>query len=65
MLEPNWATVASLIESCKLNAVDPLAYLARTLAAIVTGHKQSRDRRIAAMELSGIMEQLSQSFRRV
>jgi hypothetical protein len=23
----NWATIASLIERCKLNAVDPLAYL--------------------------------------
>ncbi len=38
----NWATIASLIESCKLNAVDPLAYLTRTLTAIVNGHKQSR-----------------------
>ncbi|MDQ0318617.1 hypothetical protein QO002_000755 [Pararhizobium capsulatum DSM 1112] len=31
----------SLIETCKLNAVDPLAYLTATLTAIVTGHKQS------------------------
>ena len=38
----NWATIASLIESCKLNAVDPLAYLITTLTAIVNGHKQSR-----------------------
>ncbi|MBX5167015.1 IS66 family transposase [Rhizobium sp. NZLR4b] len=38
----NWATIASLIETCKLNAVDPLAYLASTLTAIVNGHKQSR-----------------------
>lgn len=37
----NWATIASLIETCKLNAVDPLAYLTATLAAIVNGHKQS------------------------
>lgn len=35
------ATIASLIETCKLNAVDPLAYLTATLTAIV-GHKQSR-----------------------
>jgi transposase len=34
----NWATIASLIETCKLNAVDPLAYL----TAIVNGHKQSK-----------------------
>lgn len=26
----NWATIASLIESCKLNAVDPFAYLSST-----------------------------------
>ena len=38
----NWATIASLIETCKLNAVDPLAYLADTLTAIINGHKQSR-----------------------
>ncbi|PDT40500.1 MULTISPECIES: IS66 family transposase, partial [Sinorhizobium] len=38
----NWATIASLIETCKLNAVDPLAYLTNTLIAIVEGHKQSR-----------------------
>ncbi|WP_139322532.1 MULTISPECIES: transposase domain-containing protein, partial [Rhizobium/Agrobacterium group] len=38
----NWATIASLVETCKLNAVDPLAYLTATLTAIVNGHKQSR-----------------------
>ncbi|MCV3739331.1 IS66 family transposase [Rhizobium sp. TRM96647] len=38
----NWATIASLIETCKLNTVDPLAYLCSTLTAIVNGHKQSR-----------------------
>ncbi len=37
----NWATIASLIETCKLNAVDPLAYLSATLTAIVNGHRQS------------------------
>jgi len=37
----NWGVIASLIESCKLNAVDPHAYLADTLTAIVNGHKQS------------------------
>lgn len=35
------ATIASLIETCKLNAVDPLAYLTATLTAIVNGHKQT------------------------
>jgi transposase len=38
----NWATIASLIETCKLNAIDPQAYLASTLTAIINGHKQSR-----------------------
>ncbi len=38
----NWAIIASLIETCRLNAVDPLAYLTATLTAIVNGHKQSR-----------------------
>lgn len=37
----NWGIIASLIETCKLNAVDPHAYLADTLSAIVNGHKQS------------------------
>lgn len=38
----NWATIALLVETSKLNAVDPLAYLSYTLAAIVMGHKQSQ-----------------------
>jgi transposase len=38
----NWATIASLIETCKLNAVDPQSYLTATLTAIVNGHKQSQ-----------------------
>jgi transposase len=38
----NWATIASLIETCKLNAVDPQAYLTTTLTAIAKGYRQSR-----------------------
>jgi hypothetical protein len=38
----NWAVIASLIETCKLNSVDPHAWLAATLVAIVKGHKQSQ-----------------------
>jgi len=34
----SWAVIASLVESCKLNDVDPYAYLADTLAKIVDGH---------------------------
>lgn len=34
----HWATIASLIETCKLNDVDPLAYLTNVLTRIVNGH---------------------------
>ena len=37
----NWAMLASLIETCKLNAVEPHSYIAGILTAIVNGHKQS------------------------
>ncbi|SEG01415.1 IS66 family transposase, partial [Jhaorihella thermophila] len=38
----NWAMLASLIETCKLNTVNPHAWLTGTLTAIINGHKQSR-----------------------
>ena len=38
----NWGVIASLIETCKMNGVDPHAWLASTLKAIVSGHKQSQ-----------------------
>jgi len=38
----NWAIVASLIETCKLNGVDPMVYLADVLARIVNGHLASK-----------------------
>jgi transposase len=34
----HWAILASLIETCKLNAVDPQAYLADVFARLVAGH---------------------------
>ena len=37
-----WAVIASLIETCKMNSIDPHAWLTTTLTAIVTGHKQSQ-----------------------
>lgn len=37
----NWAMIASLIETCKLNGIDPNAWLTTTLTAIAQGHKQS------------------------
>jgi len=38
----NSAVIASLIETCKLNAVGPHAWLAASLSAITTGHMQSQ-----------------------
>jgi transposase len=38
----NWAIIASLIETCKMNTIDPHTWLANTLTAIVHGHKQSQ-----------------------
>ena len=37
----NWAVIASLIETCKLNGVDPYEYLADALTRIVNGHLAS------------------------
>lgn len=38
----NWVAVASLIKTCKLNAVDPQRYLAQTLIRLVNGRQNSR-----------------------
>jgi transposase len=38
----HWATIASLIETCKLTGVDPQAYLADVITRIVNGHPQNR-----------------------
>ena len=38
----HWAVLASLIETCKLNHVDPEAYLADVITRIVQGHPNSR-----------------------
>ncbi len=38
----NWAVVASLVETCKLNSVDPQAYMADVLTKIVNGHLASK-----------------------
>ena len=37
-----WGVWASLIGTCKLNGVDPYAYLKATLEALAAGHPQSR-----------------------
>jgi len=38
----HWAVIASLIETCKLNHVEPLGYLADVLTRIVNGHLNSQ-----------------------
>jgi hypothetical protein len=38
----NWALLASIVATCKLNDVNPVAYIAETLEAIIDGHPHSR-----------------------
>lgn len=38
----HWAVVATLIETCKLNGIDPLAYLTDAITRIVNGHPNNR-----------------------
>ena len=38
----HWAILASLVETCKLNAVDPQTYLADIFARLVAGHSVNR-----------------------
>ncbi len=37
-----WARIASLIETCKLNGVEPYTYLKATLEAIAAGYLSTR-----------------------
>jgi hypothetical protein len=37
-----WGRIASLIETCKINGIEPFAYLKAALTAIANGHAQSR-----------------------
>jgi transposase len=38
----HWAVIASLIETCKLNAIDPQGYLTDVITKIVNGHSNSQ-----------------------
>jgi transposase len=38
----HWAIIASLIETCKLNGIDPQTYLADVIARIANGHSNGR-----------------------
>lgn len=37
-----WATITSLVETCKLNGLDPQAYLADVLTKLTAGHPVNR-----------------------
>jgi len=43
----------SISEACKLNSVDPQAYLTATLTAIVNGHRQRRIDELLPRNYSG------------
>lgn len=45
----HWAVIASLVETCKLNGVDPQAYFADVIARIVGGHPPEPSRRTPAL----------------
>ena len=38
----NWAAIASLVETCKLNGVEPQAYFTDLLTRLVNGWPQAR-----------------------
>jgi transposase len=38
----NWALLSSIVATCRLNDVNPVAYLAETLSAIINGLPQSQ-----------------------
>jgi transposase len=37
----NWARLASLIGTCKLNGIEPFAYMKATLEALAAGHRNA------------------------
>ena len=37
----NWARLASLVATCKLNGIEPFAYMKTTLEALVAGHRNA------------------------
>ena len=41
-----WGRIATLIETCKMNGVEPYAWLKSTLEKIAAGHPQSRIREL-------------------
>ena len=41
-----WGRIASLIETCKMNRVEPYAWLKSTLEKSAAGHRQARIREL-------------------
>ena len=39
----SWGRIASLIETCKMNDIEPFAYLKATLEAIASGHPANQN----------------------
>ncbi|WP_442868460.1 transposase domain-containing protein [Bradyrhizobium sp. CCBAU 51627] len=37
----NWALLAPIVATCKLNDINPVAHIAKTLTAIIADHPQS------------------------
>ena len=54
----NWAMFASIIETCKLNKVEPHAYLTGVLTAIAQGHKQKNIAQLLPLELWQVKHRL-------
>jgi transposase len=59
-----WAIIASLVETAKLNGIEPFAWLRNSLTMMVNGHPVNRlddllpwSRRAATAELGGIQDQ--------
>ncbi len=46
-----WATIATLLQTAKMNNIDPLAWLTQTLERIANGWAEQRNRRAHAVEL--------------
>lgn len=49
----NWAMLASLIETCKLNKIEPHSYLTGVITAIVKGHKQKHIEQLLPWNFKG------------
>ena len=49
----NWVGPASLIATCKLNGIEPFAYMKATIEALVAGHRNAEYRSTAAVEFQG------------